>query len=188
MALRITSKYTQLPGITTGPISDTNWNALASDVRYLHETGQLSGSASARGGVFLASRTTNERFFPVVLFPGYRRAVLKLRLNLTRSANIGTIISETVTVKLWRSGQVQNVRAFYISTGTTTVIDGGYPLTNQNTVNVFLEFQISPSVIPVGNNAEVGRISFEYDGNANLAPAVASGINSFQLQTFAECP
>jgi hypothetical protein len=186
---RNTARYTALPTITSGPITALQWNQLTQNTRYIHGTGQLSGSASGRGEdgvntIYLTNRNVPERFYPIILFPGYTRAVLKLRFNIiVLSPAPGVFVTETLTAKIHRAGSSQKITT-YFRNGFGSV-PGGSPINTGAIIDRYFVFDLDSAIIPQGQSAEVGRISFEFDNTASQP--VPSGVLNFQLQTFSEC-
>jgi len=187
---RNTARYTALPTITSGPITALQWNQLTQNTRYIHGTGQLSGSASVpflpNRPLTLANYQKGEKFFPVILFPGYTFGMIKFRFNLTVWIdNNNRYISEVLTVRIHRGGASQEISKFKISAGQNSV-PGASLLPNALVVERYLYFKLDSAVSPQGQSAEVGRISFEFDATG-ITSGPTSGVYNFQLQTFSEC-
>lgn len=191
MITRLTRPYSQLNQITSGPISDSEWNQLTDNNRYLHETGVLSGSSGGIRDQYITSRnTTDEKFFPVMLFRGYRLGMFSIRFKLLKYSDGTLFQSEVLTVRIYRAGNFQDIAKFYLSP-TNTTVEGGYPITTTLTTEEFVLFELNPDIMPSHPNVEIGRIGIRH-ATPNFVraypPAATSGVNSFHFQTFSSCP
>lgn len=170
-----------LPSLSpTQVMSNDNWNDLVRNTDYLNESGVLAGSVTGYNGTPIYDEIQAEYFYPVNIQYGHDRALLSLRLDLSR--NFGGHVIELFLVR--GGGSEQLMAQVYNSNRTQPTLTAiGIP---DGIQDLHIPVELKPST--QANYRKVERAYIKIVNTWANINYVTTGIRSLSLKCYRSCP